>query len=97
MAKVIISFIVGTIALFISWLVLSEASPLENYFLWHSGVRNMWALLNIVPVIAAALIEGNPHSFSERVVAIGIFVQWFIVSYVLCAILFRRKKRPRMP
>src|SRR5215510_1214163 len=93
MVKVIISFMAGTLALFITWLAFSESSPFHGYFLSHTAIPNLWGAVNIFPVIVAALIEGNPHSFSETVAAVGIFFQWSIISYVLCAVLFRRKKR----
>src|SRR5262245_34169528 len=80
--QVIVSLMMGILALVISWLTLMQSSVLRD-----GSIARAWALLNFVPVIVAALIEGNPHSFSETTVVIVIFVQWFIVAFLICSLL----------
>ncbi|MCA1630354.1 MAG: hypothetical protein LC774_08465 [Acidobacteria bacterium] len=36
-----------------------------------------------MPVIAAALVAGNPHSLSEPVVFAGALLQWLVVGFLL--------------
>jgi hypothetical protein len=85
--KVILAVAGGIGAVIVNWLVLGETSPLHHYFLWHVAIPNMWGRLNIIPVIVSALIAGNPHGGSELVYAFGVFVQWFLIFYLLCVLI----------
>jgi hypothetical protein len=85
--KVIFSVAGGIGAVIGNWLFEGETSPLHHYFLWHVAIPNMWGRLNIIPVIVSALIAGNPHGGSELVYAFGVFVQWFLIFYLLCGLI----------
>jgi hypothetical protein len=91
--QTIVSLLVGIIALVISLLTLMESSPLHD-----GSIAYAWALLNFGAIAIAILIEGNPHSFSETIVVIVIFVQWFILSFVICCLMsfiVARRRRVR--
>jgi hypothetical protein len=79
-------------ALLVNWLVLGDSSPLHEYFLWHGALPNLWAPLNIVPVIGAAVVAGNPHSGSEVIYKILLVIQWFIIGFLLSALARIRPK-----
>ena len=81
--RLIFSGIVALGALIVDWLVLGESSPFHDYFLWHGGLRDLWAPLNIVPVIGSAIVAGNPHSGSEIIYSILLAIQWFIIGFLL--------------
>ena len=83
---------VALIALFLTWLLLDDTSPLDEYFLWHVDIPNYWRLLNAVPFIAGSIISGS-HAGPHPVVYITLqCIQWFIVGFVLSLVLrlFRR-------
>ena len=65
------------------WLISGESSPLHEYFLWHVTVKNCWMAANLLPVIAAAVAAGNPHSWDERVFHLAFAAQWFVVGYLV--------------
>jgi hypothetical protein len=90
--RLIFSAIFAFGALLVDWLVLGESSPLHDYFLWHGTLRNLWAPLNIVPVIGSAVVAGNPHSGSEIIYKILLAVQWFIIGFLLSALARFRTK-----
>ena len=69
--------------LLLGWLMFSDSSPLSEYFLHHVAIPNVWRFLHVVPVIAAALVAGNPHSLSEPIVYGGILLQWLVVGFLL--------------
>ena len=81
--RLMFSGIIALSALVVHWLVLGESSPFHEYFLWHGGLPNLWAMLNIVPVIGSAIVAGNPHSGSEIIFAMLLVIQWFIVGFLL--------------
>ena len=91
MFKVIVSVAGGICAVIVNWLVLGETSPLYNYFLWHGAIPNIWGMLNIIPVLISTLIAGSPHNQSEVVYALGVFVQWFLLVYVLCNLILKAR------
>jgi hypothetical protein len=85
--KVILAVAGGIGAVIVNWLVLGETSPLHHYFIWHVRIPNVWGMLNIIPVLVSTLIAGNPHTQSEVVYAFGVFVQWFLIVYLLCSLI----------
>lgn len=40
-------------------------------------------MVNLPPLIVAAVIAGNPHSWSEGVFFVALVVQWFLVGYLI--------------
>jgi hypothetical protein len=85
--KVKLSVAGGIGAVIVNWLAEGETSPLYHYFLWHVAIPNIWGRLNIIPAIVSALIAGNPHSGSEVVYSFGVFIQWFLIVYLLCGLI----------
>lgn len=81
-------------ALLVSWLLLDESSPLDQYFLWHVEVPNFWRLLNAVPFIAGSMISGS-HAGPDFPVFIALLlIQWFIVGFVISFVLSMLWRRP---
>ena len=81
--KLIFSGMLALTALVLNWLLLHDTSPLHQYFIWHGDIPNLWAALNIVPVLVSAIVAGDPHSGSEAVYLIADILQWFIIGYLL--------------
>ena len=71
----------GGVLLF-GWLVGAEASPLHDFF--EGGqLLGLWRMVNLPPLILAALIAGNPHSWSEGVFLVALVAQWSLVGYLI--------------
>lgn len=90
--RLVFSVLLALGAVLITWLVQDESSPFADYFLWHPGLRNFWAILNAVPYIAAEILT------DESIVLFTVlqFIQWFVVGFVLSflfSIFFRRRLR----
>jgi hypothetical protein len=81
--QLVFTTIVMLTALLLTWLILADSSPFHNYFLWHSGIPNLWSMTMIVPYIVGAMIEGNPHSPSELIVGLALIIQWAVVGWLL--------------
>ncbi len=87
----------GAIATFVSWIIVSENSPLAEYFLWNPSVRNQWGILNFP--IYLIIIFLNPTSYLEPIVTfLLMLIQWTIIGYFLkwfFGILMKIVKRTR--
>jgi len=68
------------------WLIGGEASPLREYFLWNVSVKNWWMATNVVPIIIAAVVEGNPHSGNEAIFLLAFTAQWFAFGYAVASL-----------
>ena len=68
--------------LLFGWLVGAEASPLRDFFR-EGEVRKIWGMVNLLPLFVAAVVAGNPHSWSESVFLVALVVQWFFVGYLI--------------
>ena len=75
--------IVVILAELLTWLIMGESSPFQEYFLWHPGLRNMWGMTMLGPYIIGALIAGNPHAPSEVIVVVASIVQWCFLGWLL--------------
>ena len=81
-------------AFFFDWLIGSdESSPFGNYFLYHVTIPNIWRAINLPPLIIAAIVSGNPHTFSGLIVDIVFAVQWFGIGYLVSLFFCRRSRR----
>ncbi|SRR6266571_67481 len=82
-------FSVATVLFFIlcDWLLRAESSPLQHYLLYNVDLRNLWALVNLGPVIAGLMLSGNVHQPSEVGYFLAATTQWFIVGYVISWVL----------
>ena|ERR1043166_2609198 len=86
---VVISFIFALCATLITWLVLSENSPLDNYFLYHTTVRNLVGRLVFLPYAAVLLIR--PSFWADQISYALIFLQWLLVGFLISVIVCRRR------
>ena len=87
--RLVFSVLLALGAILMTWLLQGESSPLADYFLWHPGLRNFWAILNVVPYIIAEILT------DESIVLFTIlqFIQWFIIGFVLWSLFVRRRLR----
>ena len=69
--------------LIVNWLILGDSSPFHEHFLWHADIPDWWGAMNIVPVICSAIVAGDAHSGSEIIYGFMLFIQWFIVGFLL--------------
>jgi len=79
-------FAVG--ALLLTWAVLGERSPVAG-LTESSRAAEVWRLTVVPAFVVAAVVSRNPHSPSMALVAVGLFIQWAVVGYLLFTI-FRR-------
>ena len=74
----------GGIALMAAaWLVMSDHSPLERYFLDRVAFRNSVYHVHDIPNSLGMLVSGNIHAPSELACYAFTFLQWFIVCLLL--------------
>ena len=69
-------------ALLVTWLIMGESSPLYNYFVWHVGLPNTWAMTTVIPFIFSAVVTNNPHSPSMVIFIFALIIQWFLVGFL---------------
>ena len=80
-------FAIGALAL--DWLIRGESSPLHQYFIWHIGIPNFWLAVNTIPYVIGILLS---HIFTALYLSdsiggyIGLFVQWFIIGFLISAL-----------
>lgn len=89
------SVLVALGAILLTWLILGESSPFEEYFSFHTTLPNLWRTLNALPFIAGAVLSGNHGGGPFLLFTVLQFIQWFIIAFVVStvlSILFR----PRM-
>ncbi len=73
---------VGCIACALTWLVMSEHSPLFDYFLKNPTFVNFWGKINFLAFVFALVLHLPDTSATGFLI---VFVQWFIfgsVAYV---------------
>src|SRR5262245_55374903 len=79
-------------ALILTWLFSSESSPLYKYFLYHVALPNAWAAVNVIPYACAILTSSMFKRIGLPEIGgyIGLFVQWFIIGWLVSALICRR-------
>jgi uncharacterized membrane protein len=77
------SGVVVLVALLVTWIIMSDSSPLYDYFLWHGGLPNTWGMTTLIPYIVSAMLAGNPHSPSIAIFLFALIVQWFLIGLLL--------------
>lgn len=87
-AFVVASYLVG-------WLLIRSSSPLKGYFIHHVWLPNIWRALNIVPLMAGAVVAGNPHDPNAFAVHAVFIAQWFAVGYLLSKLFGARRRGAR--
>lgn len=71
------------VAAIISWFALSQSSPFYEWFVYEGDdLKRMWGVLNLLPLVAGAIANGNPHDFNVPTVAVVFAIQWFLVGFV---------------
>ena len=65
----------------IFWLILGDASPLSEYFLYHVTLPNFIRSLHIPTYLLLVIFRPQPP-FEEIVGYGSVFLQWFFVSFV---------------
>ena len=93
--QLVFSLLVVLCALFLTWLILGDSSPLHNYFIWHVTLPNIWAMTVVLPFIFSAVLSGNPHSPPMVIAVIAWVVQWSILGFLLSIPLSRLFVRMR--
>lgn len=86
-AKVSLAFAV--VASLATWLVLSENSPFDNYFLYHVTGRNLVGRLVFLPYVVLLLVR--PSFWADQITYALIFTQWLVVGFFIA--LFACRKR----
>ena len=81
--SVVFAAAVGFSVLVLWWVVHGEFSPFRGYFLYHVGVSNFLALINLPAIVVAILVSGNAHGPNEIVCFILMFVQWFTIGWLV--------------
>ena len=76
-----VSLTFSVLASFATWLVLSENSPFDNYFLYHVNGRNFVGRLVFVPYILTLLLR--PPFWADQISYAFIFAQWLVVGFVV--------------
>lgn len=71
-------------ALLVTWLTEAESSPLYDYFIWHVGFPNFWALINTIPYAVAIVFQ------SELVYLLALAAQWALAGLLLHSLLWRK-------
>ena len=85
----ILSGLVATGAVVLTWLFHGESSPLNDYFSFHVRLPNIWGILNAIPFIAGAVVSGNRGGGPVVLFIILQFIQWFLVTFVLSTAFYR--------
>ena len=73
----------ASIAVAMWWLVQGESSPFRGYFLYNVGLGNVLEALNLPSLLVGILASGNAHQPSEVVFFVAMFVQWFIIGWLV--------------
>ena len=81
--QVVFSLLVAVVAMLATWLILGDGSPFASYFARHGDVPNMWALTTLLPFLVSAVISHNPHSPPMWIFIAALFLQWWLVGFLL--------------
>jgi hypothetical protein len=79
--RVKISLTFAVMAFGITWLVLSDNSPFERFFLYHVTGRNIVGELVFVPYLALLLLR--PTFWADQISYALVFTQWLIVGFII--------------
>lgn len=81
--QVVFSSMVVAGALLITWLILGESSPFENYFTSHSDLPDAWRTTMVIPLLFSVVISGNAHSPPLVIFMLALIIQWSLFGYFL--------------
>jgi hypothetical protein len=85
--RAIMSVIFALLATFATWLVLSENSPFDNYFLYHVSGRNFVGRLVFLPYVL--LLVFRPPFWADQISYLFIFAQWLLGGFILSLVIYR--------
>lgn len=81
--QLVFSSIVVTGALLITWLILAESSPFDNYFTSHSDLPDAWRITMVIPFLFSVMVSKNPHSPPLVITMLALIIQWSLFGYFL--------------
>ena len=79
--------------LVVTWLLLGDRSPLENYFLYNVILPNFLRTLLTGPYLVMMII--GPGTLATGIAYILILIQWFIIGFILSLLICRTPKPDR--
>jgi hypothetical protein len=77
------SSIVVAAALLVTWLILGESSPFDDYFTSHSNLPDAWRTTMMILFFLSVLLSGNPHTPQLVIMMWALIIQWSLVGYFL--------------
>lgn len=89
--RVLISLTFALLASLVTWLILSENSPFDHYFLYHVSGRNLVGRLVFVPYVILLLIR--PAFWDDQISYALIFAQWLVVGFIFSLIVCRHRAK----
>lgn len=81
--QVVFSSLVVAGALLVTWLILGDSSPFDNYFTRHSDVPDAWRITMVIPLLFGVMISRNPHSPPLVIIMLALIIQWSLFGYFL--------------
>jgi hypothetical protein len=81
--QLVFSSLVVVGALLVTWLILGDSSPFNNYFTRHSEVPDTWRITAVIPFLFSVVISGNPHSPPLVILILALIIQWSLFGYFL--------------
>lgn len=82
-----VSLVFALAASLLTWLVLGDWSPLEQYFLQHVTIPNILRAILTVPYLVLMVLR--PAAFADTIGYALIFVQWLLVGFILSLLICR--------
>lgn len=89
-SRVTIALTFAIVATTMVWLVLGESSPFYDYFLFNVTVPNIVGRLITIPYIIMMILR--PRTGGDALAYIFVFLQWFLVGYIIAALFVRKKE-----
>jgi len=87
-----IAVLIGLAGLVMTWLFMSESSPLWSYFLNHVQIPNFWARVLTIPYLIVVVFR--PSMLAEPMFYFLAFVQWTIIGFLISLVGCRMIRRP---
>jgi hypothetical protein len=86
--KAKISVIFAVVASVVTWLVLSENSPFDRFFLYHVTGRDFFGRLVFLPYVVLLLL--HPTVWADLISYALIFTQWLVVGFLISLLMCRK-------
>ena len=81
----------AVIMLVLAWLTQAKSSPLYDYFLYHTSIKNLVGYTMLPSFIVGSIFSGNFHQPNVLIAWITFFIQWILIGYIASLIIFRKK------